>query len=175
MFRFDLSTPCCTSTCATWTGATQIPQGLEEQTSNINLRKPTVSRSCKHPRPDVLAIHDPVELGRLAAVGSRPTKANLRTKILDVRGFDSSIILISRGGILMSIGNSPEMLSQAILDWIIFVGRLGVKPGGLQTPNEDYMSGHFPQAVASRVGTIRGHQIQDSPRGPTWQSCYRCL
>ena len=41
--------------------------------------------------------------------------ANLCTKILDFRGFDSSIILISRGGILMSIGAFPEMLSQRIL------------------------------------------------------------
>ena len=41
--------------------------------------------------------------------------ANLRTKILDFRGFDSSRILILRGGILMSIGSLPESLSQAIL------------------------------------------------------------
>ena len=33
------------------------------------------------------------------------TSANLRTKIPDFRGLDSSIILILRGGILMSIGN----------------------------------------------------------------------
>ena len=31
-------------------------------------------------------------------------KTNLRTKILDFRGFDSSRILILRGGILTSIG-----------------------------------------------------------------------
>ena len=41
--------------------------------------------------------------------------ANLRTKILDFRGFDSSIILISMGGILRPTGNFPEVLSQAIL------------------------------------------------------------
>ena len=41
--------------------------------------------------------------------------ANLRAKILDFRGFDSSRILSSRGGILMSIGNFREMSSQAIL------------------------------------------------------------
>ena len=51
--------------------------------------------------------------------------ANLRTKILDFRGFDSSIILIIRGWILMSTGNFPESLSQAILVGIILVGRLG--------------------------------------------------
>ena len=41
--------------------------------------------------------------------------ANLPTKIQDFRGFDSSIILTLRGGILMSIGNSPDILSQLIL------------------------------------------------------------
>ena len=41
--------------------------------------------------------------------------ADLRTKILDFRGFDSSRLFISRGGILRSIGNYPEVLSQAIL------------------------------------------------------------
>ena len=34
--------------------------------------------------------------------------ANLRTKILDFRGFDSSIILILRGGVLLSIGFSQK-------------------------------------------------------------------
>ena len=34
--------------------------------------------------------------------------ANLRTRILDSRGFDSSIILILRGGILMSINEFPR-------------------------------------------------------------------
>ena len=41
--------------------------------------------------------------------------ANPPTNILDFRGFDSSIMLFFRGGILMSIGNSPESLSQVIL------------------------------------------------------------
>ena len=52
--------------------------------------------------------------------------ANLRTKILDVRGFDSSIFLISRGGIPRPTGDFPESLSQAILVGIMLVGRLGV-------------------------------------------------
>ena len=53
--------------------------------------------------------------------------ANLRTKILDFRGFDdSSRILILRGGILMSTGNLPDILSQRILVGIILVERLGV-------------------------------------------------
>ena len=41
--------------------------------------------------------------------------ASLRTKILDFRGFDSNIFLISRGGIPRPIGNFPESLSQRIL------------------------------------------------------------
>ena len=36
--------------------------------------------------------------------------ANIRTKILDFRGFDASIISLSRGGILMSIGKFLESL-----------------------------------------------------------------
>ena len=47
--------------------------------------------------------------------------ANLRTTILDFRGFDSIIILILRGG-----HDFLESLSQAILAGIILVGRLGV-------------------------------------------------
>ena len=43
-----------------------------------------------------------------------------------ISGFDFSIILILRGGILISIGISPDILSQAILVGIILVGRLGV-------------------------------------------------
>ena len=53
-------------------------------------------------------------------------RANLRTTILDFRGFDSSIILMSRGGILMSVGIFLEVLSQQILVGLILVGRLGV-------------------------------------------------
>ena len=40
--------------------------------------------------------------------------ANLCTEILDSRGFDSSRILIVRGGILMSIGDAPGILSKRI-------------------------------------------------------------
>ena len=58
---------------------------------------------------------------------------NLRTKILDFRGFDSSVILMFSGGSIMSIGNVPESLSQAIFVGIILVGRLGVvRPGNVQ-------------------------------------------
>ena len=52
--------------------------------------------------------------------------ANLRTKILDLRGFDLSIISILRGGILMSIRNFPESLGRGITVGISLVGRLCV-------------------------------------------------
>ena len=51
--------------------------------------------------------------------------ANLGTKIMDFRGFDSSVILILRGGIPRSIASFPEGLSQAILVGMMLVGRLG--------------------------------------------------
>ena len=44
----------------------------------------------------------------------------------DFRGFDSSRILSARGGILVSMGNFLEILSQQILVGIILVWRLGV-------------------------------------------------
>ena len=59
----------------------------------------------------------------IISYGSSDT-ANLRTRILDFSGFDSSITLILRGGISRPIGNDPEMLSQGILVGTILVGRL---------------------------------------------------
>ena len=53
--------------------------------------------------------------------------ANLRTNIMDFRGFDSNIIIIIRGGIPRPIGNLPECLSRAILVGIMLVGRLGAR------------------------------------------------
>ena len=52
-------------------------------------------------------------------MGECTTSANLRTKILDVRGFDSSTILSLRGGIPRPMKDFPEWLSQAI-----FVGSI---------------------------------------------------
>ena len=51
---------------------------------------------------------------------------NLPTNIVDLRGLDSSIILIERGGIPRPIGHFPESLSQAMLVGVMLVGRLGV-------------------------------------------------
>ena len=50
--------------------------------------------------------------GQIVSSRQLAATANLRTKILNFRGFDSSIILILRGGILMSIENLPECLRQ---------------------------------------------------------------
>ena len=55
--------------------------------------------------------------------------ANLRTKILDFRGFDSTRIWILRGGLPRPTGNFLETLSQVILAGRILVGRLGVSQG----------------------------------------------
>ena len=63
---------------------------------------------------------------RLRVVEKELSTANLRGNITDFRGFDSSIILILRGGIPRPIGDFQESLSQAILVGTILTGRLGV-------------------------------------------------
>ena len=63
---------------------------------------------------------------RLRSPGACLTTPNLPTIIVDFRGFDSSIILILRGGILRPIGDFPESLSQAMLVGVMLVGRLGL-------------------------------------------------
>ena len=66
----------------------------------------------------------PASPGQRSPYGQSPHS----TKILDFRGFDSSIIsILLRGGILMSIGNCLEKMSQAILAVTTLVGRLGVR------------------------------------------------
>ena len=50
---------------------------------------------------------NPKHVARTFLVAQNGT-ANLRTKIVDFREFDSSIILIVRGIIIMSIGLCPE-------------------------------------------------------------------
>ena len=48
---------------------------------------------------------------------------------MDVRGFDSSIILNLRGGILRPTGDFLESLSEAMLVGIMLVGRFCVNRG----------------------------------------------
>ena len=67
--------------------------------------------------------------------------ANVHTKILGFRGFDSSRISISRGGILLSAGNFPEMLSPRTLAWII-------------DPSRESGRGHWYAAKAVRAGLL---------------------
>ena len=85
--------------------------------------------------------------------------ANLRTKILDFRRFDSSRILILRGGILRPIGNFLESLSQAIIVGVILVGRLGVMasastrdplPAGADTQTRTERIGRFTRTAPGR-------------------------
>ena len=47
--------------------------------------------------------------------------------MVDFRGFDSSIILIQRGGTPRLIGDFPESLSQAMLVGVMLIGRLDVR------------------------------------------------
>ena len=63
--------------------------------------------------------------------GGNSATTNLRAETLDFGGFDSSRILILRGGIPRPIESIPESLSQAILVGIILVlERLGVPDCG---------------------------------------------
>ena len=58
--------------------------------------------------------------------GSHTASPRTKIKILDFRGFDSSIILIVSGGILAPMGDFPEISNQGILAEIILVGRFDV-------------------------------------------------
>ena len=81
--------------------------------------------------------------------------ANLGTKILDFRGFDSRGVLILMGGIILSIGNLPETMSRRILAGIILVGRSG-----------DYLS----RDNLSREIMVahRGRSPSEARLGPGW-------
>ena len=64
----------------------------------------------------------------------KSSTANLRTNIMDFRGFDSSAIINFRGELPRHVGVFPEIMSQAILAGIILVGRLGVLTPPLRIP-----------------------------------------
>ena len=93
--------------------------------------------------------------------------ASLRTKILDFRGFDSSITLILRRGILRSIGNFPETLTQQILVGRFLIGRLGLVPCSklLQAL----------QMSCKRAPSGGGHRRRPSPRPSLWSVGSRLL
>ena len=69
----------------------------------------------------------PTEVRSLFVEGSAFSTANLRTTILDFRGFDSSRILILRGGIPMPTGIFLDISSQLNLVEVIMVRRLDVR------------------------------------------------
>ena len=83
----------------------------------IHSQKGGSERGSRDPSPLPSGVSTGLDVGRTA---------NLCTNIMDFRGFDSSIILILRGGVLMSIGDFSGSLSQAILVGIMLVGRLSV-------------------------------------------------
>ena len=80
----------------------------------------------KHIREDKLAEHQirgwrAASDADLRGKGSRKRSFFYRDtgNILGFRGSGSGKVLIFRGGVLMSVGNLPEILSQAILAGII--------------------------------------------------------
>ena len=81
----------------------------------------------------------------------RESTPSLPTNIVDLRGFDSSIILILWAGILMSTGNFLESLSQAILVVAMLVGRLGVQYC-TEYRSESGMRGTHARAVVESPG-----------------------
>ena len=77
--------------------------------------------------------------------------ANLLTRTLDFGGFDSGRSFISRGGILMSVGNFPEMLSHHILVGVtVLVGRQSDRksPSGYDSMCH-FTGGGRPHAIRS--------------------------
>ena len=89
------------------------------------------------------------------------TTVNLRIQILDFSGLDSSRILILRVGILISIVDFLESLSQAILVGIILAGRLGVR--GIRKGGSGETSHFFREIPYGRDPGCRfGKLIRDS-------------
>ena len=77
---------------------------------------------------------------------NKDTTPNLPTNIVDFGRFDSSTILIYRGGILMSIGDFPEVLTRAMLVGTMLVGRLGIQRY-LQESLQNIAESHFDLEV----------------------------
>ena len=98
--------------------------------------------------------------------------------IMDFGGFDSNTILILRGGIFMSIGDSPESLSQHILVGIILLGRLGVGIGAMKNPGSRNSraclcpGGISPRPLQARIGSGRSPELPDCHL--VNRACYMC-
>ena len=99
--------------CLPWSQTKKSPY----RKSSLHSCKQTKWNSCRHLYQVCIAfgnVNNETQKPWSNAVLSLYTP-NLPTKIVDFRGFDSSIILIYRGGILMSMGDFPDDLSQAML------------------------------------------------------------
>ena len=115
------------------------------------------------------------------------TTANLRTKILDVGGFDSSRILALRGGILRCIRDFPEIVCQRILGGIINISsEIGRNPVTARSRSA-YIRPRMPptalresQSAPLRFSHDRGRsrllpaRVLDSPATASGQMCL-CL
>ena len=73
---------------------------------------------------------------------------------LDFRRFDSTTVLIVRGGVLRFIGNFPELLSQRISVGMILVGRLAASRARPR-PHEDYAASSEQQLVVLTQAPLR--------------------
>ena len=80
---------------------------------NIICKNSTIIYACIKLHYDI--FHDITSCYNMLCYVMLSYTPNLPTNIVDFRGFDSSTILVLRGGTLMSVGNSPESLSQAML------------------------------------------------------------
>ena len=91
-----------------------ISKGIWRQGIGPGVGNPCVSTPCPVVKCPYLCISDTCGPTRWTR-SPRPGTANLPTNIVGFRGSDSSIVLIIRGEIPRSIGDSPESLRQAIL------------------------------------------------------------
>ena len=99
------------------------------------------------------------------ALGSASDAPNFPTNIVDFRGFDSSLILIVRGGIPRPKGSFLESLSQAMLAGVMLVGRLGVaRVCGSRSRSPLQTSSHSRLAGPGCVSERRFPTSEDSDR-----------
>ena len=105
----------------------RVDLGISQEIGQLPLRRhrQTQTKQESTTSPRNLKIHNNSTFN-IMSLNSMEYTTNFCTKITDFRGFDSSIVLMLRGGIPRPIGKFPESFSQAILIGVILVGRLGV-------------------------------------------------
>ena len=86
-------------------------------------RRPPVLRPISHSPPVLQTLTSTLYNINICKQHSTP---NLPTNIVGFKGLDPRMMSIQRGGVLTSVGNLPESLSQAMLVGTMLVGRLGV-------------------------------------------------